>query len=65
MNELALKDQKPKVEKVIPIGRGRDVKNPVDEEISKLREQGLEVPRELLNQKHAFNKARHAKDVKR
>ena len=68
MNELALKmrgDQPKNEEKAIPIARSRQLVNPADVEIRNLRQQGLEIPRELLSKKHAFNKARHEKDVKR
>ena len=51
-----MKGNKKKEEKTIPIAKGRDIINPMDEEIRKLRDEGMEVPRELIKRKHEFNK---------
>lgn len=62
-NELAVK-RPLKPEKEIKVHTKRDQEvNPADEEIKKLRREGLEVPRELLEKKFAHNRARHAKDI--
>jgi len=50
---------------VIPIARSRDVRNPADDEIMKFRKEGLEVPKELLEKKHSFNRARHERDIRK
>jgi len=66
INEQALKERGGvKKEKVIAIARSRDVRNPADDEIKKYRKEGVEVPKELLEKKHSFNKQRHEKDIKK
>ena len=37
----------------------------MDGEIRALRKEGLAVPRDLLEKKHSFNRARHEKDIKK
>ena len=60
LNQIALKERgKLKPERVIKIAQFREEKNPAEEEIIKLRKEGLEVPRELLDKKLKLNKERH------
>jgi len=67
INEQALKERgaAAKQEKVIAIARSRDVRNPADDEIKRYRKEGMEVPKELLEKKHTFNRQRHEKDIKK
>lgn len=63
---LALKNKEVKEEKVIKVHtNGRQERNPADAEILRLRKEGHEVPRELLEKKFAHNRARHSKDLRR
>ena len=57
INEAALKARGArKQEKVIQTAKSRVERNPADAQIKQFRKEGLEVPRELLEKKHSFNK---------